>query len=265
MQETWDLQTLTNANQLVRAWRAGFVDLLLDGFDEFAATGWSAAPFKLRQIRHAALEAVRKLIRESPANVGILVAGRQHYFDSVREMGDALGTGPGFQLLRIEALSDATAAAIVKTYGGDSAHMPRLHGCLIGSLDGVATLGDLPSDAFQNCDVVEISNTIGRNAEILATDLPLGTEVLLTVLNKLFNQAGRGRRENAFVRGLDARARALVPEILGLVQGHGFAFPCRIRNQTIWLPRREKGERVADIMARPSTSSDSLIERVRRL
>ena len=151
------------------------------------------------------------------------------------------------------SFSECTFNNMYLAPGIDSSRLPRLHGCLIGSLDGVATLGDLPPDAFHNCDVIEFSNAIGRNAEILATDLPLGTKVLLTVLNKLFNQAGRGRRENAFVRGLDARARALVPEILGLVQSHGFAFPCRIRNQTIWLPRREKGQRVADIMARPSS------------
>ena len=83
---------LTDYVQLVKAWRAGFVDLLLDGFDEFAATGWSTMPFKLRQIRRAMLEAVRKLIAESPKSVGIVIAGRQHYFDSIREMRDALGT-----------------------------------------------------------------------------------------------------------------------------------------------------------------------------
>jgi hypothetical protein len=85
------------------------VDLLLDGFDEFAATGWSTMPVKLRQLRRVMLEAVRKLISESPKSVGVIIAGRQHYFDSAREMRDALGLGSSFVTLRIELLSEEDA------------------------------------------------------------------------------------------------------------------------------------------------------------
>jgi hypothetical protein len=146
-----------------------------------------------------------------------------------------------------------------------SARLPRFNKCLIGSLDGIAALGDLPKDAFHDCEVLELSNSTARNADILATDLPTATKVLLTILNKLFNQAGRGRKENAFTRGLDPRSRGLVPQILGLVEGAEFAAPNRIRNQIIWLPRRDKGRRVRDIMSHPSTSADPLIFRVRNL
>ncbi|HEY1931832.1 MAG TPA: hypothetical protein VGG99_07470 [Acetobacteraceae bacterium] len=516
---------ISDFNELVKAWRAGFVDLLLDGFDEFAATGWSTAPFRLRQIRHAVLEAVRKLITESPATVGILIAGRQHYFDSLREMADALGTQYGFDMAQIETLSEATARAIVQKYGGghsvpdwvpsralllsylaakdflkevavgspmenprghgwdallrmigdrearqhqaiegsnvlaflerlatlarstsdglgsfseddlsgvfqetcgfpaddaartlisrlpalaslapesgrrrfidpdiadaaragdvvrligaphdaainrafqgaqfamggngldrlsflaererkqsievgiaaeraanggipiaaldlvqlmmawgidydrafisfsdvhfpalsfeeeipnlsrvgfwectiesmtitfgvNTSNMPRFYSCLIGSLDGVAAMGDLPADVFQDCEVMELANSLGRNADILDADLPLAVKVLLTILNKLFNQAGSGRKENAFSRGLDERARELVPDILEFVQSFGFALRSRMRQQTIWLPRRDKSRRVADIMGRPGSSHDDLLERVRRL
>jgi hypothetical protein len=109
---------LGDHGQLVKAWRAGFVDLLLDGFDEFAATGWSSMPIKLRQIRRAMLEAVRRLIADSPKSTGIVIAGRQHYFDSTREMVDALGLSPSFATLRIELLSEEDAEKIVKKYGG---------------------------------------------------------------------------------------------------------------------------------------------------
>src|SRR5215472_1504818 len=111
---------LKDFSQLVKAWRAGFVDLLLDGFDEFAAMGWSSAPLKLRQLRRTMLEAVRRLITESPKTVGIVLAGRLHYSDSIREMQDALGLGGGFQILRIEPLSEEVALKIVERYGGSS-------------------------------------------------------------------------------------------------------------------------------------------------
>jgi hypothetical protein len=514
---------LADYGQLVKAWRAGFVDLLLDGFDEFAATGWSTMPIKLRQIRRAMLEAVRKLIAESPRSVGIMIAGRQHYFDSTREMRDALGLSPSFATLRIELLSEEDAEKIVKKYGGgpvpdwvpsralllsylaakeflkeipevfsevhsrghgwdallkmisdrearqhpaidgdgvlaflerlasiarrtndglgsfsesdlstafeeacgfspdDSARvlisrlpalasaaadsgrrrfidpdiadaaragdicrfiiaphdpailnalkeaqctmgsngverlshlaetqglqqakfeiaaeqasnarnsvatldilqlmmgwnldyrrpridiseiqfntvsfddeipdfsrvtfvecvvenlflspkapvnrLPRFEHCLIGSLDGISR-GELPSDAFHDCEVQEVSNAPARNAAILDTDLPLAIKILLTTLNKLFNQAGSGRKENAFYRGLDPRARGLVPQVLATIAGAGFATPTRIRKQTIWLPRRDKIRRVTEIMDHPNRSKDPLIERVRNL
>lgn len=515
---------IVDYSQLVKAWRGGFVDLILDGFDEFAATGWSVAPYRLRQLRNTMLEAVRKLISDSPRSIGILVAGRQHYFDSVREMEQALGIYANFSIVRIEPLSEGIAREIVKKYGGGTSvpdwvpsralllsylaakdflkevaesadenprgrgwdallrmisdrearqhpaldgglvlqyierlstlarrsndglgtfaeddlatvfqetcgfapddaarifisrlpalaalapesgrrrfidpdiadaaragdvgrfiqtpfdttlskaikdavcsiagngvdrlsfladrenvkhsqieiaaerasrselqfaaldvvqllvawnldykrsaiavsdvhftglffeeeiadvsritfwqcsienltlapginmsHLPKFNGCLIGSLDGIVALGDMPTDIFVNCDVLEFAGSIERNAEILATDLPIATKVLLTVLNKLFYQAGRGRKENAFSRGLDPRAQALVADVLALVEAQGFATPSRMRNQTVWLPKRDKARRVADIVGRPSSSVDPLIERVRNL
>lgn len=514
---------LADYGQLVKAWRAGFVDLLLDGFDEFAATGWSAMPIKLRQLRRVMLEAVRKLIAESPKPAGVIIAGRQHYFDSTREMRDALGLGMSFAALRIELLSEEDAGKIVKIYGGgpvpdwvpsralllsylaakdflkeipeafsevhsrghgwdallrmisdrearqhpaidsgnvltflerlasiarrtsdglgsfseldlssafeeacgfppdDSARvlisrlpalasvaaesgrrrfidpdiadaaragdlfrfinaphdpiilktlkdaqcsmgnnglerlsylaegqrlqqakieiaaeqasnarnsiaaldvlqlmmewsldyrrqridvsdvqfnsmsfddeipdfsrvtfveciienlflsprlpvdrLPRFERCLIGSLDGVAR-GELPPDAFHDCEVQEVSNALARNAAILDTDLPLAVKVLLTTLNKLFNQAGSGRKENAFYRGLEPRGRELVPQVLTIVAGAGFASPTRIRNQTIWFPRRDKIRRVTEMIEHPNTSKDPLIDRIRNL
>lgn len=515
---------LTDYGQLVRAWRSGFVDLLLDGFDEFAATGWSSTAFKLRQIRRTMLQAVRTLIAESPPQVGVIVAGRQHYFDSEREMSEALGLSADFRLMRIDLLTEADAAKIVRKYGGkkvpdwlpsralllsylaarnflgdieglalenssrglswdallkmicdreskqhtaldggsilsfierlatlarqtndglgsfseedlssafqitcgfpaddaarvlisrlpalgpvaqetgrrrfidpdiadaaragdtlryiqspfdnsisgnfreaqvalgsnglerlsflaeqrrihtslievaaehasrtslfilaldtlqllmywtadftkshvdvrdiqfesmtfeeavpdfsrvtfwdcvfehlslsqdvDIKRLPRFRRCLIGSLDGIATLGDLPTEVFLDCDVIELASSTARNATILGTDLPIATKVLLTVLNKLFMQAGRGRKENAFVRGLDTRAKLLVPQILGVVQSYNFASPTKIRGQTIWFPNRDKTRRVGDILERPSTSADPLLDRIRNL
>lgn len=146
-----------------------------------------------------------------------------------------------------------------------SERLPIFERCLIGAIDGVATQGDLPPNAFPGCEIDEFRNSTARNALILETDLPISTKVLLTVLNKLFNQAGRGRRENAFSRGLEPRAKALVAPILDIVASAGFATPARIRQQTIWLPKRDKGRRVNDILNHPNTSQDPLLERVKNL
>jgi len=44
-----------NERQLVRAWRAGFVILILDGFDEVAAEGWTGKGERLNQLRKEAM------------------------------------------------------------------------------------------------------------------------------------------------------------------------------------------------------------------
>lgn len=86
-------------SSLIRAWRGGFVVLLIDGFDEIASLGVQGSWKKLRDLRMRALEGVRRLIRES-TQCGVLVAGRVHYFEDDNELCQALG------------LSNATTLAI---------------------------------------------------------------------------------------------------------------------------------------------------------
>jgi hypothetical protein len=80
-----------HANGLISAWRAGACILLLDGFDEIVPGRWFGGANDLKTVRWQALNPVRRLIRESPANCGVIVAGRSHYFSGAREMLEALG------------------------------------------------------------------------------------------------------------------------------------------------------------------------------
>jgi hypothetical protein len=94
---------------------------------------------------------------------------------------------------------------------------------------------------------------------VLDLQLPLGVRVLVTVLKKLFERKGRGRRENALYRGLDYRAKRLVPEVLQLLKANAIAFPCRRGVETIWLPDRSARARAGKIVASPSVKADSLV------
>lgn len=62
---------------------------LLDGFDEMGTQSWSSDVDKLRMIRKHAVIGVRDLIQRSQG--GCLITGREHYFNSDREMIDCLG------------------------------------------------------------------------------------------------------------------------------------------------------------------------------
>jgi hypothetical protein len=62
---------------------------LLDGFDELGSQSWSNDSEKLRVIRAKSLEGVRDLIMR--AERGVLVCGREHYFNANVEMFSSLG------------------------------------------------------------------------------------------------------------------------------------------------------------------------------
>ena len=77
-------------SHLVRAWRAGYVHLLIDGFDEISTISIQGQWHNLGLNRYRAMEAVRCLIREHPKGAGLLVAGRAHFFDNPSERRRAL-------------------------------------------------------------------------------------------------------------------------------------------------------------------------------
>ena len=59
----------------------------------------------------------------------------------------------------------------------------------------------------------------GDDSYSAVTRSSLGVRVCLTVLKKLYEQRGAGRKENALHRGLDGHARRLVPDVLQSFRG----------------------------------------------
>lgn len=81
------------ADSLIKILHTDRFIFLLDGFDEIGAQTWSSDSSKLKQIRASSLRAVKELIEitKSP----ILITGREHYFNSEKEMLNALGMKKG--------------------------------------------------------------------------------------------------------------------------------------------------------------------------
>jgi NACHT domain len=141
----------------------------------------------------------------------------------------------------------------------DATVFPRFEGCFVAALVGRVSQDDLPSGVFRDCVIDAFATGAGTTNQVLDVQLPLGVRVLITVLKKLFERRGRGRKENALYRGLDHRARRLVPEVLQLLRTHGIAFPCRRGVDTIWLPERSARARVGKIASSPSVKGDPLV------
>ncbi len=95
-----------NVASLVRAWRAGYVVFIIDGFDEITTLGAQGLWRKLRENRRRALAAVKKIVDETPKNLGLIIAGREHFFDSESERSLALGLNNDFKTLTLNEFSD---------------------------------------------------------------------------------------------------------------------------------------------------------------
>ena len=108
-------------NQLVRAWKAGYVVLLLDGFDEVSSLGLQAAWRRLRDARYVSMTGVRCLVRESPTGTGLAVAGREHFFDTAEERRHAIGQAEDWLEIRPDEFTETQIQQLVGqfAYRGD--------------------------------------------------------------------------------------------------------------------------------------------------
>lgn len=109
---------------LVAAWRAGFVVLLIDGFDEITSLGISASRSRLREARRRSLEAVRKLLEQTPLSVGYVVAGREHFFSTPDERRSALGLRNGTTTIALGELNRKQVDKYIKSLSGSHARVP---------------------------------------------------------------------------------------------------------------------------------------------
>ncbi|MEN9576574.1 MAG: hypothetical protein RL514_4429, partial [Verrucomicrobiota bacterium] len=106
-----------NPSQLVRAWKAGYAVLLLDGFDEVSSQGLQGAWRRLRDARSASMAGLKRLVTESPENCGIALAGREHFFDTDEERRKAIGQTTAWQDIRLDEFSEKQIAALVGQFG----------------------------------------------------------------------------------------------------------------------------------------------------
>lgn len=84
-----DLGLSSMIDAVVRISQSPKCCLLLDGFDEIGIQSWSADFTKVVMTRKASLKGVAELIES--ASGGVLITGREQYFNSDKEMYQALG------------------------------------------------------------------------------------------------------------------------------------------------------------------------------
>lgn len=110
----------TPREDVVVAWRAGMCSLLLDGFDEVAAQSVVRTENRnfMREARRRALSGVRDFTQKLPNGVGILLCGRDQYFDSDAELASALGiSGRKYIVIDLGEFDETSASEFLKKHG----------------------------------------------------------------------------------------------------------------------------------------------------
>lgn len=78
-----------NADNCVKCLNSGEFLFLIDGFDEIAVQSWSEKPQRLIDIRYKELGFIRSIIENTKK--GIIITGREHFFNSDEELIKAFG------------------------------------------------------------------------------------------------------------------------------------------------------------------------------
>ena len=161
--------------------------------------------------------------------------------------------------------SDCLFARVELDPSADVEKIPVFRSCFIESFEGRLSRTDLPPDRFDaDCIVDYFVEAAETTAAVLTSDLPLGTRVCLTVLKKIYERRGSGRKENALYRGLDQRARRMVPGVLQVLKSERVALPYRRKGETIWLPGRDR-RRASRMIAAPNAVNDAVLVRCENL
>ncbi|WP_151089169.1 NACHT domain-containing protein [Hymenobacter baengnokdamensis] len=101
---------------LVRAWKSGYADIILDGFDEIPALGWADKTSKLKTIRQNAMQLVREFVKLTPKQSGLLISGRNNFFDSIQECVTALGLTNNYTILTLEDFNEQQANTFLRRF-----------------------------------------------------------------------------------------------------------------------------------------------------
>jgi len=142
---------------------------------------------------------------------------------------------------------------------------PVFDHCIIGKVIGCNDLKGADDDVFTTCEVDSYESQKITTSSLLSIDQPIPVIVCLTILKKLYLQAGSGRQENSFYRGLSQKEQRFVPDVLSLLKQEGIVLPPKKTGaDSVWQPVRFQKERIRQIVLNRSFNDD-LINKVKKL
>ncbi|MEU1208016.1 NACHT domain-containing protein [Nocardia sp. NPDC005825] len=157
------------------------------------------------------------------------------WFHDLQMTSDKLSKRLSYQDCVIQVLDISTTE--------EGADVPHFSKCIIGFLDGASSLPEWLESYFSKCSIEQFSQQSSTTAGILQLSIDPTDRVALTILKKIYNQRGSGRRESALTRGLDQASRNLVPHALSKLISEGWIHKTTSGGNTLYLP--VKGRRAS--------------------
>lgn len=135
----------------------------------------------------------------------------------------------------------------------------RFERCVFDKISGVPSKEGLPTGQFSECDFGTFDDA-STNAAIMRLNVPPRLKVLMTVLRKLYLQAGGGRKLSALKRGLPGGGplHGYVDACVHMLEQEGMV---AISDEVVH-PVRRYTSRVSDVLAAGVLSKDPLVRRV---
>jgi hypothetical protein len=132
---------------------------------------------------------------------------------------------------------------------------------LIARVKGAAAAEALSSRLCQACEFLEFDD-LSTNSAVVRSALEPPLKALLTILRKLYLQAGAGRKLAALRRGLPGGpVLDSVDEVLTILQSEGVIYI----SGEVAHPVRRQTSRIQDILKSAALSQDPIVTRVREL
>jgi hypothetical protein len=99
---------------LVRAWKAGYSYIILDGFDELTPRIATKDVKRAKDLRRGALELVKRFVRETPNRSSVVIAGRSNFFDNRSDLRGAVGANDLWPMYKIVDFNELQTAEYLK-------------------------------------------------------------------------------------------------------------------------------------------------------
>lgn len=133
----------------------------------------------------------------------------------------------------------------------DTSKLPTFQDCLIGRVDGWATIPTWAQAALQSSEITEFSSDASTTSGLLALDQDDDDKIALVILKKVYTQIGNGRRESALPRGLPVHSRGRVPAVTATLMSLGLLGHATGRGENIIVGRKERRPEVEAYLAAP--------------
>ncbi len=130
--------------------------------------------------------------------------------------------------------------------------LPTFISCVIGHISGWSDVPPALQNNFSDCTLEAFTSAAQTTAGLFGLDLPQTERIALVILQKVYAQAGAGRRESALSRGLPLKDRESVAEVTARLVNSGLLIKSPGKNEPRLLPSRAARGAVLHVLARPS-------------